>query len=189
MSKTRTFIAIEASRPVCKKAAALMKLLGRELEGINWVDDNKLHITLQFLGDVEDTMLAEVCQLTQEAVAEVSPFEICVAGVGAFPEVSRPKSLWLGVSEGAAEIIALHQAVQDALSSLPTKRERRGYTPHLTLGRVLASKESLETLQPRLVGQEAFDAGNMVVDEITIFASELRKSGPQHHVISRAQLG
>jgi 2'-5' RNA ligase len=110
-----------------------------------------------------------------------------LAGTGAFPTPRRPRTLIVHVTEGAAELVALHDAVEAPLLELGCyRREERTYKPHLTLGRV--KKESAEPLAAAVQQFETWEGGQSHVDEVLVLSSELRQQGPEYTVLCRAKL-
>jgi RNA 2',3'-cyclic 3'-phosphodiesterase len=124
----------------------------------------------------------------QEAVAPFSPFEIVAARAGAFPSVGHPRTLWLGVTEGAEPMELVFQALERVLEPLGFPREHRRFTSHLTLGRVRSGSPSgFQQLAELLKKHADFDAGAMTVDSVTVFSSTLGREGPTYEVLSRAE--
>ncbi|RIK83442.1 MAG: RNA 2',3'-cyclic phosphodiesterase [Planctomycetota bacterium] len=188
MPKTRTFIAVEAADEVHAAALAAIDRLRSAATGIKWVEPDNLHWTLQFLGDLTDMEVAEVCLRTVRVAAEHEAFAVQARGVGAFPSIKRPRTLWLGAGEGAERLIALQADVEQALSSLGFRGENRQFVPHLTLGRAGRNADGGALLAQRLAKLADFDGGAMAVDAVTVFASELGRDGPTYHVLARAPL-
>ena len=89
MSRIRTFLAVEIPAGLRQKAADVIRVLGKQQEGIKWVDPQNIHVTVKFLGDVEDAEIYEVCQVTAKAIADLRPFRVACHGVGAFPSPQR----------------------------------------------------------------------------------------------------
>lgn len=192
MPKTRTFIAIEAADQAHGAAMSVIDRLRSAAEGMKWVDPEKLHFTLQFLGDLDDREMAEVCMRTVRVAQRHAPFELEVRGVGAFPSIQKPRTLWLGAGEGADEFTALHADIQRALADLGFRPESRAFAPHLTIGRggpTSGGRGSTAVLTERLAALADFDGGRMSVDEVIVFASELGRDGAEYSVLARAPLG
>ena len=106
---------------------------------------------------------------------------------GAFPAPDRPRTLWLGAGAGAQAMVALHGAIQRKLDRLGYRGEQRRYVPHITLGRA-GRNSPPRPLVRELAGLAEFDAGSMLVDEVTVFASKLTPEGPRYEVLARAPL-
>jgi RNA 2',3'-cyclic 3'-phosphodiesterase len=188
MAKTRTFIAIEALDEVHASALTAIERLRSATDNVKWVEPDNLHWTLQFLGDLTDVEMAEVCLRTVRAAAKHEGFTLEANGVGAFPSIQRPRTLWLGAGEGAERMINLHESIEQSLESLGFRRENRKFVPHLTIGRVNRGSDRGNVLGERLAKLADFDGGAMGVDAVTVYASELGRDGPAYHVLARARL-
>jgi 2'-5' RNA ligase len=190
MSRIRTFIAVELGPSVIKRAGDLIDKLRVADAEVNWVRPPQMHLTLKFLGDVADTDTPDICNVVSRVASQFEPFEIICRGAGAFPEIQRPKTLWIGLGEGADELKALQAAIDDALKAdLGFGREARGFYPHLTIGRVKhASPKGYADLTDLLAKHTDFDADLSVIDEVVTFASFLDRKGPTHEALGRAEL-
>ncbi|TWT77376.1 2',5' RNA ligase family [Posidoniimonas polymericola] len=186
--KTRTFIAVEASAEVRTGAVAAKQRLAAHGSDYRWVEKENLHFTLQFLGDITDQEIVDVCGRVTAAVEGFEPFEIAAQGVGAFPSADRPKTLWVGVGEGGEPFTELHAAIDDQLADLGFRGENRRYVPHLTIGRLIRNTRPSRELADQLSSLADFEAGKMLVDAVTVFASQLRPDGPEYHVLARVTL-
>jgi 2'-5' RNA ligase len=188
MSRTRTFIAVEVSDLVRSRAADLMSRLRSSDVKVSWVAPANMHITLKFLGDQPDDAVAAICQAVRTGAAGVPSFDFRCRAAGAFPSVERPRTLWLGVADGLAEFQALHAAIDGALAKQRFSKDRQQFRPHLTLGRVRSAGPPLQQLANVLRTLHDFDGGTTEVDEVTVFSSELTRSGATYEVLARAPL-
>ena len=184
----RTFIAIELASSVRSRASELIKRLQAADVKATWVKPHQMHLTLKFLGDVPDHEIPEVCKLVEQAVSELPAFEVVFRGCGAFPSLDNPRSVWIGVEEGAEEVAIVHEAIDIALKKLRFPRETRRFQPHLTLGRIRQSGPATAELVRVIAENVDFDADLSVVDEVVTFASFHDKSGPSHDAMGRAEL-
>ena len=191
MPRLRTFIAVEMSPRVIGRVGDLIDKLRVAAAEVNWVRSQQMHLTLKFLGDVPDTETPDICRVVSQVTAGFEPFEIVCRGAGAFPNIQAPRTLWIGIEDGAAELKSLQTALDDALKSeLGYGKEQRGFHPHLTIGRVKREPPGSAGELARLLEQHSeFDADLAVVDEIVTFASFLDRHGPTHEAICRAPLG
>jgi RNA 2',3'-cyclic 3'-phosphodiesterase len=185
----RTFIAVAASPEIRHGAARLINRLrlSASTADVKWTNADNLHWTLQFLGDVDELEIPKVCEIVGTAVADVEPFDLAARGAGAFPSADRPRTLWLGAGQGADEMIALQRAIERPLKKLGFRGEDRRFVPHLTLGRA-GRHGRPQSLAAELIPLTDFDAGSMLVDEVTVFASELTREGAEHRVLAHAPL-
>lgn len=188
MGRTRTFIGIDIGDAIRTNAIALQKELAKTGAEVKWVEEESMHVTLLFLGEVDDRELHAVCKAVKEAAASEPPFALRVSGVGAFPTPRRPKILWAGITDGAKTLQRLYTALEERMLDLGCyRKEERGYTPHLTLGRVKGDADSF-TLASEIPKRLAWDGGRTTVDEVLVFSSELNRDGPVYTVIGRASL-
>jgi 2'-5' RNA ligase len=188
MKKIRTFVAVETGAAVRKAALQLIDQLRSCPAEVKWVERENMHITLQFLGDVDAREIHHVCEVVQRAVAELAPFELEIRGAGAFPNPARPGTVWLGTGQGAKEMDVLQQSIDKALQKLGFRPEARRFHAHLTLGRVRRGGPGVESLG-EAIGQHAdCVAGRMTVREVTVFSSQLRPEGPVYEAMGTARL-
>jgi RNA 2',3'-cyclic 3'-phosphodiesterase len=188
MARIRTFIAVELAGPVRDRLKALQEKLGREGPGVRWTPTANMHLTLLFLGEVEQLDVVKICRTVRARAGKHEPFTLDVDGVGAFPNVRRPKILWAGITEGVEPLRALHADLEEGLLDLGCyRREEREYTPHLTLGR-LTQESQPDSWGPILAKHADWQGGTTDVDEVLVMASDLRRDGPQYSVMGRAAL-
>lgn len=184
----RTFVAVEVSESVRGNAAELVRRLKPSPVKVGWIAPTNMHITLKFLGEQTDEAVADICRAVREGAATVDPFEFSCAGAGAFPSIGRPRTLWLGVTEGLAELQQLHAAIDAALVRLRFPKDRQRFLPHLTIGRVREGGLGLRPLIEGLRALQDFVGGTTIVDEVTVFSSELTPTGPVYDVLATAPL-
>lgn len=188
MSKLRTFIAVEVLPAVRKRALDLIERLRQSEANVKWVSAAELHWTLKFLGDVETNELPALCDAVAAAVKNLSRFDINAIGAGAFPSAHRPRTIWLGVREGEAEFVSLHDCIERVLAPLGFREEQRRFRPHLTIGRVRRSPHGVEQLGQAVIEHADFAAGEMAVTEVGVYSSQLLRHGPVYERLSSVSL-
>lgn len=197
MSTTRAFIAVVAPPAMCKRAEQLANKLRKHAANINttdsntadikWVNSANFHWTLQFLGEVDDTDLAKVCDAVARAAQRSEPFPLAALGAGAFPSPERPRVLWIGAGQGTQQMVDLQDAIAEELAAVGFGTDNRPYVPHLTLGR--AGRTSRPADWAEVVAKFSdFDAGAMRVEKVVVLGSEPTREGPCYHKIGRAPL-
>lgn len=186
MSRIRTFVAIETTPATRRAARQLIDVLRRDSDAdVRWVTPETIHCTLKFLGDVPEIEIPSLCTTVAAAVAPFTPFHLEYHGLGAFPNLARPHTLWVGAREGVEPCRCLHEALDQALFELGFARERRRFRPHLTIGRV---RQGADRLAERLREKADFLLGDERVEAVTVFASYLDDTGPTHEVLAQAAL-
>lgn len=184
----RTFIAAEISGEVHACATKAIDYLSKCDADIKWVRPADMHFTVKFLGEVDYTGLNEVCRALNKAVAGIEPIEVECGGLGAFPKLERPRTIWLGIDDPDKRLANLVTSVEDAMADIRFRRESRPFRPHLTLGRLRDSRNS-DTLAEQIRTGDFSMRGGLVIDELVVFSSELTKDGPIYTTIAHVELG
>jgi 2'-5' RNA ligase len=188
MKPTRTFIGIDPGKAVRDRLVALQENLAKTGADVKWVEPENLHVTMLFLGEVDQRDLMAVCRAVAAVTAGIVAFPISIEKAGAFPSARGPRTLWVGVGSGAAEVTALHDALEGPLLDLGCyRREERAFSPHLTLGRVKVDRGA-EGLAVELAKYASWSAGETTVAEVLVMGSQLASTGPVYTVLSRAKL-
>jgi 2'-5' RNA ligase len=180
----RAFIAvdIEASRTTVRLLEALRATRAK----VRVVPAESLHITLKFLGETDDGLVPFLREALGAAVEEEDPFTLALHGSGSFPNRRNPRVLWIGV-QGGEPLVRMAKRLERTLQELGFERERRRFTPHLTVGRV-KSRRDLEGLTELLETHRDDDFGTQKVEELRLKRSELRPTGAFYHDVLRVPL-
>lgn len=190
MDKIRSFVAIPIPAEIRRRLVEVENDLMPARAGVKWVSEDNFHVTLKFLGYVEPERLEAVARGVEAAVRGIGPFEVELAGVGAFPKITRPSVVWVGVTRGAQEMISLADRVDGEMAKIGFERETRPFSPHITLGRVKSPKdrggppENLDRLRELIERHQAREVGSFGVEQVNIMRSELRITGPIYTAIS-----
>ena len=188
MNRLRTFIAVDPGKTIRARLVALQENLARAGSAMKWVEPENLHVTLLFLGEVDNRDVPDVCRAVSACCREIEAFEMMVGGVHCFGSPRRPRTVWAGLSEGGPEMTALHAALEQPLLDLGCyRREIRPFTPHITLGRVKGERSD-DALTAALPKYETWQGGAIDVREVLVMSSELRHEGPMYAVLSRGKL-
>ncbi|MCC6329927.1 MAG: RNA 2',3'-cyclic phosphodiesterase [Acidobacteria bacterium] len=184
----RIFIAIDISEEARQMTASYIDSLRRAFPmlRVGWERPEKLHLTLKFLGDVNDATLEKVRQAAMDIASAAGPFRLSLTGTGRFPPKGDPKTLWIGV-EDDGQLSAVAARLEDSLHRIGLKAEKRRFTPHLTIGRLREPERSRELAQCHLdssFGPAAFD-----VRQITIYESRLQPKGSIYTQLVSLPLG
>ena len=176
----RTFIAVDLADEVKASISSFLQKIKRTAPGgIRWANPTDFHVTLKFLGEIDETAAGEIGATVRKIAAETPVFSLTAAGTGSFPPHSRrPRVLWIGLEE-SAPLKSLQGRLEDALVPLGFAREERPFHPHLTAARVRS-----EGLPPRILEEFAAGAvtvfGRFDVRELIFYQSLLRPSGAEH---------
>ena len=189
MGRTRTFIGVKIGAGTRTAALGVQDELAQTGAQVKWVEAQGMHITLLFLGEVDDRDLMTAFKVAKKAAASIAPFGFNVEGLGAFPTPRRPKVIWAGITEGATELQKLHEALEGPMIEAGAyRKEDRAFTPHLTLGRPNTEADG-QLLAAELPKYLSWKGGSTLVDELIVFGSEMQRKGPEYTVLGRAPLG
>lgn len=176
MPKVRAFIACDIPESLLDKISSIQdKLKGLDAD-VSWTKVSGIHITMKFLGDIEEDSIEKVAAVIEGASEGQNPFEVRVKGSGAFPNLRNPRVAWLGVEDEAKGLRQLQQPLDDGLKALGFEPEEREFKPHLTLGRVKGQKGK-ERLAAAVSELKALDLGSFKVDRVMLYKSELKPTG------------
>lgn len=183
--KIRCFIAIELSQEIKEALAKIEDELKKGISGVKWVKPDNIHLTLKFLGHIEEETVEEIKKILTQAASQTKPFKIKLSSPGAFPTSTRPRVIWIGVDEENKESSNLVNLIEERITPLGIEKESRAFHSHLTLARVkfLKDKNSVKN---------AFDSlkvppAEMTASKITLFQSTLTRGGSIYAVLHEAE--
>lgn len=189
MEQWRLFWAVNLPAPLKAKLASLQEKLKQTNADAKWVEEQNLHLTLQFLGDVDAQKTASLTGNMQNVLDGFPAFRLLLGGLGFFPNARRPRVFWAGITGDLPSLKRLHEQVQKAnlLSGFPA--EEREFSPHLTLAR-LRSNRGLSALLKAVeeLGDSAADLGELSVTSVDLMKSELSRRGPTYTVLAAIKL-
>jgi 2'-5' RNA ligase len=176
---TRTFVAIELGEPAHAWLRAEIERLRRAIPAARWVDPAGLHLTLAFLGELDDARLAEVAPAAVEAAVGLAPFTLAVGALGTFGTPQAPRVIWAGVGGALRPLGELQRRLAAALARRGFALDARPYSPHLTLARIATSlpPEQLDRLAALLAdaARQPTRAPSIAVASISVMRSELAR--------------
>jgi 2'-5' RNA ligase len=194
MGKIRAFIAIELSDPIKASLSSLIaKLRSKEHHSakyVKWVDPKGIHLTLKFLGDVAPDQIPRIIEAITPSAQSLSPLKLQLGKPGAFPNLQRPRVIWVAVTGEVKLLITLQQDIERALDPLGFPHERRSFSPHLTLGRLReqatpTERSSIGSLIPTI----EFEGGPILeVDHLNLMRSTLTPSGAIYNRVASIEL-
>lgn len=172
----RTFIAIDISSQAKGHISAYIDHLRREFATIRvgWERPEKLHLTLRFLGDVNEITLEKVRQVLEEVAAGTKQFRMTVVGTGRFPSNGDPRVLWLGIKDDGS-VRTLVGRIERSLERLGIGTERKKFNPHLTVARLREPARSHSLSRGHT--EATFGPLDQPVNAIVLYESKLLPSG------------
>lgn len=169
----RAFIATEIPR--FDELEGLLNRLRKSGARLSVPRSEGMHVTLKFLGDIEEGSVDEIVGLLRRSVSGFTPFEVKAAGAGAFPNLRNPRVFWVGLEDGGF-LSRIAGSVDESLSTLGFPRENRPFTPHVTIARVKSSF-GVEKAIGILREFEKTQFGNCLVKDIRLKKSTLTPTG------------
>ena len=159
-----------------------------DAEGLSFVDPTQTHVTLKFLGDVDESTVPDLEHELAHGIADcdVEPFTARFAGLGVFPSLEYIRVLWLDVEAGGEELTRIHETVEERTTAMGFDSEEHSFTPHVTLARMqhAGGKELVQ----ELVREREPVVGEMTVEEVRLTESTLTADGPIYSTVERFPL-
>lgn len=173
----RIFFAVAIPDHLREMLADLQSRVPGGNDAVKRVERENLHITLQFVGNVDEQQLAQILAGAQRAAQTAQPFTLEIGGAGVFPNPKHPRVIWAGVTQGRKELTTLAKILGDSIGIQPDN----AYSPHLTLGRVREGRQL--PLANFLRNEAGFTAGPMTVNHFTCMASTLTSQGAAYRSV------
>lgn len=183
----RTFIAVDLEESLKKTIIDFIKEIDPKNKSIRWVKPDGMHLTLKFLGEIDKEKAETIKYRLREILQNYNPFKIRLIGTGTFPPNSRhPRVLWVGVAADKI-IYNIQNEIEDEMAKIGFSREKRKYSPHLTLGRVKIQK-GISSVLDNLDKKKDHFFGEMEVNKIIFFQSLLLPTGAKYTPLEEYKL-
>ena len=187
----RAFLAVELSQELRSKFDVLQQELKRRIEPeiqrdvrISWVRPAKIHLTIKFLGDMDEQVIDLLSVAVERAIGSQTAVNLPLERLGAFPRSQNPKVLWVGPSMNwergteAKRIAEIHGALERACEGLGFLREAKPFSPHLTLARIKSGERYVGTVLAKGgVLDRPLSLGSLAVESVALMRSELKPAG------------
>ena len=173
----RAFIAIDLPPAFLEAIGSLQDELRHSTKGIRWVRSGNIHLTLKFLGDVSGATLDELGEILASACKGHAPIELSMGSPGGFPNMERPRVIWLGLEGELEKLEALKEEIEKVCRPAGFPREKRSFHPHLTLGRVKDPRKASANLADLLGRTKTASAGRFNVNAVHLYKSDLTRDG------------
>lgn len=184
----RCFVAVPVGEGIRRRVGELQGTLRRVGADVKWVEEENLHLTLKFLGEMEEAALERLRGLLSAEASRWGPLAVEYSGTGVFPGEDRPRVVWVGVRGDVEKLAGLAAAVERAAAQVGVPREGRPFVAHLTVGRVRSPRhvprlaEALRRCRESVFGRDE-------IREFLLFRSTLTPSGPVYEPLGRFPLG
>jgi 2'-5' RNA ligase len=182
----RAFIAVSLAPPIIGRIDTAMRKLRASIPDVRWVKPENIHLTLKFLGNIEESQVDAIERVLAISLASFPLFIINARGLGVFPDARRPRVIWVGVDE--PRLVELAASVEAALVDSGFAPEQRRFRPHLTIGRFRQFGSPANSLSAELKIWENEWFGACDIEQVTVFESVLRPGGAVHTALKTIPL-
>lgn len=183
----RAFIAINITQEIENTIGTIQEKLNASHADVKWVETNNIHITLKFLGEIDDAQCNKLKQLLSVIANQYKPFKIEISGIDSFPERGNPRVIWADCKGEINILKALANSISKCAEEVGVPKETREFLAHLTIGRVKSNKnipalrKVMEEVNNKLIGAQ-------LIKDFILYKSELRSSGPIYTALEKFQL-
>ena len=184
----RSFLAIELPGPILRKIGEVQGDLRSTYAEVRWTNPEKIHLTLKFFGNIEESRIDSIFKSIEEPLDKTSPFSLKVRGVGAFPHLKNPRVIWVGLVDEGEVLTSLQKQIEAQLEKIGFQPENRPFHPHLTLGRMKSSRGKGDLVE-RMERHREEEFGDFQVGRVILFKSDLTPSGPIYTLLKELKLG
>ncbi len=181
----RAFVAIHLEHSILLSISGFIKELSSKYRSVRWTRPENLHLTLKFLGEVQDSKAYELADKLREALPRHEVFTLSLKGTGGFPGLDKPRVLWIGIEPSEA-LQRLYTTVQGVCSAKGFMADDKDFRAHLTIGRVKSTPEA--DLISTLIKYKNHPWGKGTVNAVALMKSTLRPEGPIYSSIAQIAL-
>lgn len=183
----RAFLAIEPSAEALAAVARLQEKLKREISGaISWTRPQGNHLTLKFFGNIDRNTVEDICAVVKKRAAATPPLLLKIEKIGVFPDLRKPRVLWVGASGDSEKLALLQNKLEADFEVLGFPRENRTFRAHLTLGRIKNARAAEIAEALKKYGE--FAAGEFRACELILFQSRLTPQGAMYTKLAKIPL-
>ncbi len=192
MDMIRAFIAIPLPHPLLERLEQLQRQLQKQMSPgtVRWVRPEGIHLTLKFLGDTSTEKIAQIKAALLLTARGKPTFTFTVGDLGCFPNPRSPRVVWVGTQEPSGRLATLQDAVEATVAPFGYPPEGRGFTPHLTLGRVQqgASRSDVARIGEAVTTTKVGTLGEVTVDRFALIRSVLQPGGAVYTTLAEFRL-
>ncbi len=185
----RTFLAIALPPDIRDLIKDIQEKLKPGLKGIRWVRPEGMHLTLKFFGDVVQGDIVRISDVVIRRVVNNTPMELSIGSPGGFPSLKKPRVLWIGIGGDTQRLAVLQETIENDLEKCGFPREKRSFTPHLTLGRAVSRNGVIPGGEDVFGKTVKSDTCRFNVRELILFESELKPGGAVYKKLAGFPLG
>jgi 2'-5' RNA ligase len=186
----RTFIAIplpEETRNFLSNIQNQLKSCGAD---VKWVQPQNIHLTLKFLGEINEGQLNKINVILEEVAKKMHPFTVSIDSIGAFPRINSPRVIWAGIQQGDSEVKIIANELEERIAEIGIPKEEKTFSSHITIGRRrsgLKMDKLIDGLQ-KIASLAKEQGQEFLTSKITLFKSTLTPKGPNYESLKEANL-
>jgi RNA 2',3'-cyclic 3'-phosphodiesterase len=184
----RTFVAIPLPYRASKEISLLQTKLSGSGADIRLVKSYNMHITLKFLGDIDEKTSKLISYSIKNKITANNAFEISIQGAGAFPNINDPVAVWVGIDKGLSECMVLQNNVETCTKSALIESDKKKFFPHVTIARVCSNRNKRSLIDAIKKEKDFSLKAKIRVKKITLFSSLLTQRGPVYSILEEFQL-
>lgn len=186
----RTFIAIELSQEIKDALGRLQAQLKTTGADVKWVAQENIHLTLKFLGEINEQKINEVIRIIESIAKDTKIFPMGLSSIGAFPKIDFPRVIWIGIAQGENVVKEIAEGLENNLAEIGIPREERPFSSHITIGRTKSSQNRFKLVQElkKLADNSGKENLEFTADKITLFKSTLSSAGPLYERLKEVSL-
>jgi len=183
----RLFIALPFAPPVKQRLGEIIAEFKQFDEPVRWVKADNIHLTLRFLGETEEKLVPRLQEMITTIAPRYQSVEANFSTLGAFPNLRRPRVIWVGLTDLPEHLFALADEIEQKIRQLGFKPEHRRFKPHVTLGRVKRDRQV--RVLPAEIERYPMEPIAVRLDTLTLFKSTLTPDGPIYEALTACSLG
>ncbi len=172
----RLFLALDLNEEQISGLAGLQKELKKDCSRIKWVDSTSLHITIKFLGEIEENRINSLIRRVEFAIDKINPFMLSLEGLGFFPSNDKPRIIWVGIDKGSEHVKWIWEEIEWAFQEEGFSLSQKPFTPHVTVGRIRRETKKVP-VNKWIDRYRDFSLPATKIDHITLYHSNLQPQG------------
>lgn len=182
----RAFLAVELPEPIRAALASLQRRLAESRADVAWVQPPNLHLTMRFLGEITEAQRQQIEAATRRIAAGMSPFQVSLAHLGAFPSLRAPRVLWVSIEQGKDRLMALAKGLEQESVNAGLQPEERAFVAHVTIGRVRSATRRVELSRALSTAPRPRSGPPACAAQaLTLFQSTLQRDGAVYTVLAK----
>ncbi|MFH0791569.1 MAG: RNA 2',3'-cyclic phosphodiesterase [Candidatus Omnitrophota bacterium] len=186
----RAFIAIDLPQEVKNYLANLQTRLKTSGADVKWVEPQNIHLTLKFLGEIDEKTLHKIISILEDIAIEKNSYPINLSSLGAFPKINCPRILWVGINKGEKETKEIAKKLEETIEKIGIPAEPKPFSCHITIGRTRSMLNRDKLIENLKIQDNNLKKENLEFDvtKISLFKSTLTPKGPIYEVIKETEL-